>query len=203
MSDVPAAATASYTVLHEGYGSAGVASTVGYVEDAGLRLVTDPGMVRDRSLILEPLRGLGVAPEQVTDVVFSHHHPDHTLNAALFPNARFHDHWAIYSGDEWTWRDAEGYELTPSVRLIRTPGHTHEDITTLVGTPRGVVAFTHVWNDATSHGDRHAVDLDALHRGRGRVLAVADIVVPGHGPAFVPGAETPREVRHDPRIASG
>jgi glyoxylase-like metal-dependent hydrolase (beta-lactamase superfamily II) len=27
----------------------------------------------------------------VTDVVFSHHHLDHTVNAALFPAARIHD----------------------------------------------------------------------------------------------------------------
>src|SRR4051812_23707773 len=112
-------------------------------------------MVRDRSLILDPLRALGVEPGDVTDVVFSHHHPDHTLNAALFPAARFHDHWAIYQGDVWEDRDAEGYELSPSVRLIRTPGHTPEDITTLVGTAEGVVAFTHLWNTPTSVGDKY------------------------------------------------
>ncbi|MGI5292002.1 MBL fold metallo-hydrolase [Nonomuraea polychroma] len=169
-----------------------MASTVGYVEDSEARLVTDPGMVRNRSLILDPLWTMGVAPESVSDVVFSHHHPDHTLNAALFPNARFHDYRAIYSGDQWIWRDAEGYELTPSIKLIRTPGHTYEDITTLVGTPEGIVAFTHLWNDATSAEDRHAVDLEALRLGRKRVLAVADIVVPGHGAAFIPDIETPR-----------
>lgn len=192
MSDIPRRGTASYAVLHEGYGDDGVASTVGFVQDEDILLITDPGMVADRALILDPLRARGVAPEDVTDVVFSHHHPDHTLNAALFPNARFHDHWAIYRGDRWEWRDADGYELTASIRLVRTPGHTNEDITTLVGTPDGVVAFTHLWNTASSVGDRHAVDLSKLHDGRERVLAVADIVVPGHGPAFTPDAGTPR-----------
>jgi glyoxylase-like metal-dependent hydrolase (beta-lactamase superfamily II) len=127
----------------------------------------------------------------VTDVIFSHHHPDHTLSAALFRKARFHDHWAIYRGDQWDWRDAEGFEITDSIRLIRTPGHTPEDITTLVGTAEGVVAFTHLWNTSDSVGDRHATDLDALHRGRRRVLDVAAIIVPGHGPAFIPTDETP------------
>jgi glyoxylase-like metal-dependent hydrolase (beta-lactamase superfamily II) len=190
--DRPNAATASYTVLYTGYGSPNVAATVGYIQDGERRVVTDPGMVRHRSVILDPLAELGVAPEQVTDVVFSHHHPDHTLNAALFPNARFHDHWAIYQGDRWQWRDAEGHQLTPSIRLVRTPGHTPEDITVLAGTPQGVVAFTHLWNDATSVGDRHAVDLEALHAGRRRVLAIADLIVPGHGPAFTPDPSTPR-----------
>ncbi|WP_289850856.1 hypothetical protein [Actinoallomurus purpureus] len=34
----------------------------------------------------------------------------------------------------------DGYELSPSVRFIPTPGHTPEDITTLVGTAEGLVA---------------------------------------------------------------
>lgn len=191
MSDRPSAATASYTVLYTGYVSPGVAATVGFIRDGDRRVVTDPGMVRHRSLILDPLGELGVTPEQVTDVVFSHHHPDHTLNAALFPAARFHDHWAIYQGDQWHWRDADGYQLTPAIRLIRTPGHTLEDLTILAGTRHGVVAFTHLWNHATAVGDRHAVDRAGLHAGRRRVLAVADIIVPGHGPAFTPDTTTP------------
>jgi glyoxylase-like metal-dependent hydrolase (beta-lactamase superfamily II) len=190
--DHPRQRDATYRVLYAGYGSPGVASTVGYIRDRGLHVITDPGMLRDRALILDPLSSLGIEAEDVTDVVFSHHHPDHTLNAALFPRARFHDHWAIYSGDRWDWRDADGYELSPSIRLIRTPGHTREDISTLVGTQDGVVAFTHVWNDANSVGDRHAVDLGALHQSRERVLAVADVVVPGHGAAFLPSDSTPR-----------
>jgi glyoxylase-like metal-dependent hydrolase (beta-lactamase superfamily II) len=186
MHDRPTAATATHTVLYTGYGSPNVAATVGYIQDGDRRVVTDPGMVRHRSLILDPLGALGVEPEQVTDVVLSHHHPDHTLNAALFPNARVHDHWAIYHGDEWHWRDVEGHQLTEAIKLL-----TLEDITTLAGTAQGVVAFTHLWNDATSVGDRHAVDLKALHAGRRRVLAVADLIVPGHGPAFTPNPSTP------------
>ena len=63
-------------------------------------------------------------------MVFSHHHPDHTLNAALFPEARFHDHWAIYQGDVWTERaTTDGYVLSADVQLRATPGHTAEDIT--------------------------------------------------------------------------
>ncbi len=191
MTDRPQASTAAAYVLHVGYGNNGVASTTGFIRDRDRLIVTDPGMVRDRSLILDPLRQLGIAPGDVTDVVFSHHHPDHTLNAALFPDARFHDHWAIYQGDEWVWRDAEGYELTPAVRLIRTPGHTMEDITVLAGTVEGVIAYTHAWNDAGSIGDRHAQDMSALHRSRSRVLAAADVIVPGHGPRFVPDRSTP------------
>jgi Metallo-beta-lactamase superfamily len=76
MGDTPTAMTASHAVLYTGYASPGVAATVGFIQDRERRVVTDPGMVRHHSLILGPLGELGVAPEQVTDVVFSHHHPD-------------------------------------------------------------------------------------------------------------------------------
>jgi glyoxylase-like metal-dependent hydrolase (beta-lactamase superfamily II) len=192
--DAPAAKNATVHVLSTGYVGPRTASTVAFVRDGGLWLIIDPGMVADRAIaILDPLAREGVVPGEVTDVVFSHHHPDHTVNAALFPNARYHDHWAIYHNDEWTDRDAEGYLLSGSVRLIRTPGHTPEDITTLVGTAAGVVAFTHLWWDASGPAeDPYAVDPTALHAGRERVLAVADLIVPGHGAPFKPGPDTPR-----------
>ena len=192
MSDTPNANTATVDILTAGYYGRGVASTVGLIRDGAVTVVVDPGMVRDRSLILDPLQSLGVRPQDVTDVVFSHHHPDHTINAALFPEARYHDHWAIYEGDVWTSRDAEGFELSPSIRLIRTPGHSAEDITTLAHTADGVAAFTHVWWDGDGPAEDPYADMEQLHASRARVLAVAGLAVPGHGPAFTPSDTTPR-----------
>lgn len=194
MSDRPAAATASLHVLFDGYVGGTVASTVTFAADGDVRVVIDPGMVPDpRLAILDPLAALGVAAEEVTDVVLSHHHPDHTLHAALFANARVHDHWAVYKGDLWTSRSAEGVELSPSIRLIETPGHTPQDITTLVGTADGVVACTHLWWSASGPAeDPYATDPAALHAGRRRVLEIAALVVPGHGPPFTPTPATPR-----------
>jgi glyoxylase-like metal-dependent hydrolase (beta-lactamase superfamily II) len=170
-----------------------VGSTVGFVRDGDALVVVDPGMVTSPRAILDPLAALGVAAGDVTDVVFSHHHPDHTLNAALFPNARFHDHWAIYRGDLWISREAEGADVSPGVHLLATPGHTPQDITTLVDTDQGVVAFTHLWWHADGPAeDPYAPDPAVLHRERGRVLERAAAIVPGHGPRFVPGRHTPR-----------
>ena len=97
-------------------------------------------MVADRDLILRPLRELGVRPEDVTDVVVSHHHLDHTVNIALFPVVPVHDFQSVIDGDTFTRRPAEGIQLTPSIRLMATPGHTPQDVTTLVGTADDVVA---------------------------------------------------------------
>lgn len=192
-SDRPAASSAEVHILFNGYISERVASTVGFVRDGVIRVIIDPGMVPNPDAILEPLAALGVSPADINDVIFSHHHPDHTLNAALFPNARFHDHWAIYKGDVWNSRPAEGFAVSPSIRLIETPGHTPQDITTLVGTSDGLVAFTHLWWSATvPEEDPFATDPAALHANRLRVLQIATLIVPGHGAPFTPGETTPR-----------
>jgi len=163
------------------------------VRDGDRFIVVDPGMAAGQGAILEPLRALGVDPADVTDVVLSHHHPDHAINVALFPNADVHDHWAIYRGTEWIDADAEGFELAPSVRLLKTPGHTAEDISTVVATPDGVVVLTHCWWTADGPAeDPLAEDMDALHASRARILTVADEIIPGHGPRFRTTDSTPR-----------
>lgn len=191
--DRPAASSAEVHILFQGYVGERVASTISFVRDGEALVIIDPGMAPSPAAMLEPLAALGVAPEAITDVIFSHHHPDHTLNAALFPNARFHDFQAIYQGDVWTRRKAEGFQLSPSIRLIETPGHTPQDITTLVGTSNGVIAFTHLWWHAGGPAkDPYSHDLDVLRANRERVLQIASQIVPGHGAPFTPGPETPR-----------
>jgi glyoxylase-like metal-dependent hydrolase (beta-lactamase superfamily II) len=189
--------SASVHVLHDGYvgldGDEGrVAGTVTLIIDGNAVIVVDPGMVASRQALLAALAAHGPEPGDVTDVVFSHHHPDHTVNAALFPAARIHDHWAVYLGDQWIDRDAHGAELAPSVRLLRTPGHTAEDISTVASTAGDVVVCTHAWWMADGPAeDPLGADAAALHDSRETLLSFATLIVPGHGPAFRPGPSTP------------
>ena len=188
------ARTARVDVLFTGYAELPrVAGTVSLVRDGDRVIVVDPGMVPSRSAILEPLEELGVSPAEVTDVVLSHHHPDHTVNVALFGEVPVHDFQAVYTRDTWQDRPADGVRLSPAVRLLATPGHTPQDLTVLVGTPEQVVALTHLWWAAGGPAeDPYAPDRALLRAQRDRVLAVAGLVVPGHGPAFTPGPDSPR-----------
>ncbi len=176
----------SVHVLHPGYAGDRVASSVVLVLDGDARIVVDPGMVATRDRILGPLRDLGVEPDSVTHVFLSHHHPDHTLNAALFPNAEVVDFWARYIGDEWLDHDGDGYRLSPHAQLWLTPGHTEEDASLIVEADDGVYAMTHAWwrEDRTPEVDPYAPDQAVLEASRARILAVADVVVPGHGRPF-------------------
>jgi glyoxylase-like metal-dependent hydrolase (beta-lactamase superfamily II) len=170
-----------------------VGSTVTLITDGDVAVIVDPGMVSSRKALLGALAERGVSPDGVTDVVFSHHHPDHTVNAALFPAARIHDFWAVYDGDLWISRDAEGAELSQSIRLLATPGHTDQDISTIASTPEGVYACTHAWWSAEGPADDpFSPDQSVLASSRQRLLEIATVIIPGHGPSFRPGPGTPR-----------
>src|SRR5690348_7362183 len=157
--DVPAGRTARVDVILDGSLTStggGVQSTCTLVRDGDRVIVVDPGMAANAEAILEPLARLGVRPEHVTEVVLSHHHPDHTMHAGQFPNAAVHDHWAIYRGTDWEDSDCDGRGISPSVQLARTPGHTAEDLALIAGTPDGIVVTTHSWFHADSGAEDEA-----------------------------------------------
>ena len=190
MADTPA----QFHVLLTGTLRPIVASTCSLVIDGDVRIVIDPGLSPSQAAITDPLRALGLSPDSITDVVISHHHPDHALNVALFPSARVHDHWAIYDfAGGWDSVDAEGRRISPNVQLIRTPGHSAEDISTVAKTADGVIVFTHAWWTAEGPADDpYAPDPAVLRASRARILALADLIVPGHGAPFRPSDATPR-----------
>jgi glyoxylase-like metal-dependent hydrolase (beta-lactamase superfamily II) len=180
--------TAIVDVLTNGYANERVASSVVLVREDDAVIVIDPGMVARRSLIVDPLHERGLDVGDVTDVIFSHHHPDHTLNAALFVNARYHDVWATYVDDQWGDR-TDTIDGAPSVSLLDTPGHSREDISTLINTVEGLVVCTHLWWSSSGPAiDPRAADQNLLEQSRALVLALNPItIIPGHGPAFAPG----------------
>jgi glyoxylase-like metal-dependent hydrolase (beta-lactamase superfamily II) len=177
---------ATVHLLHAGYAADRVASSVTLVRDGDARIVVDPGMVAHTRLILDPLSALDVSPASVSHVFLSHHHPDHTINVALFPNAEVVDFWARYVGDEWLDHDGDGYRLSPKAELWLTPGHSEEDASLIVEAEDGVYAMTHAWwhTDRTPEVDRYAPDQAVLAASRARILAAANVVIPGHGGPF-------------------
>ena len=180
---------ATVQLIHPGYireRGTRVGSSVTFVRDGDARIVVDPGLVADRRLILDPLAALGVAPEAVSHVFLSHHHPDHTMNVALFPNAEVVDFWARYRDDLWLGHGGDCWRMTEHTQLWLTPGHSDEDASLIVDADDGVYAMTHLWwrTDRTPAHDPYCTDEALMEQHRARVLEVADIVIPGHGEQF-------------------
>ncbi|XP_037082322.1 metallo-beta-lactamase domain-containing protein 1-like isoform X2 [Pollicipes pollicipes] len=92
---------------------------------------------------------------------------------------------------------AQPYKLSEFVDVIATPGHTSEDVSVRVRSRhQGLVIIAgdlfereedirdpSLWRSAGSQ------DPDRQMANRRRVLAEADLVVPGHGPMFAVTAE--------------
>jgi glyoxylase-like metal-dependent hydrolase (beta-lactamase superfamily II) len=177
---------ASVHVLQAGYNAERVAPSITLVRDGDAVIVVDPGLVADHRRITDPLAALGLRVEDVTHVVLSHHHPDHTINAGMFTQAEIFDLDSRYRGDQWLDHPGDGFALAPHSVIWQVPGHTPQDIALIVEAEDGVYAMTHLWwhQDRTPEIDPYARDQGLLEANRARVLAVADIVIPGHGAAF-------------------
>ena len=127
-------------------------------------------------------------PSAVTDVVFSHHHPDHTVNAALFPAARIHDFWAVYDGDLWipgrrrarsSARRSGCWPRPATPSRTSAPWPPPQTASTCARTPGG--------RAEGPADDPFSPDQAMLARSRQRILAIATVIIPGHGPSFRPG----------------
>ena len=173
-------------ILQAGYDADRTAPSISLVRDGDALIVVDPGLMVSHARMLDPLAALGVAPTDVTHVFLSHHHPDHTINAGLFTNAEIFDVASRYLGDRWLDHEGDGLALSPRTTLWAVPGHTAEDAALIVQADDAVYAMTHLWwhTDRTPEVDPYAPDQEVLQANRARVLAVADIVIPGHGAPF-------------------
>jgi glyoxylase-like metal-dependent hydrolase (beta-lactamase superfamily II) len=184
---VDVVARAQVDVLVVGYADMpSVAGTVGLVRDGDRVIVVDPGMVKSRSLILDPLERLGISPDDVSHVFVSHHHLDHTVNIALFRQAEIVDHRSVRRDDQVNAHVGEGFKLGPNTTVWVTPGHSPQDASLVVDTAEGRQAFTHLWwrSDRTPEVDPYSLDQAELARNRQRLLEGVDIVIPGHGAPF-------------------
>jgi glyoxylase-like metal-dependent hydrolase (beta-lactamase superfamily II) len=170
--------------------------TVSLVRDGDLVIVVDPGILSDQALLTDALDARGLSVGDVTHVFVTHHHLDHTRNVGMFPTARVVDVDSVYDGSLWLSHDGDGHHLSDDVWVIETPGHAQECAALVVSTDDDTVVLTHAWwfADMTPEQDPLAWDQEALDRSRERILGLADVVVPGHGPAFRPrdrGGDSP------------
>ncbi|NXL12724.1 MBLC1 protein, partial [Mesembrinibis cayennensis] len=186
-------------VLQEGYstpradGTTRAAGTVTLVRGGPVTALVDTGGPWHRRRLLRLLAAHGLSPRAVTHVVCTHGHSDHVGNVNLFPAAILAVGLDLSRGDGCYLRHglAKGrpYVLHPGgLEVTATPGHTLGHVSVVVrGTSLGtVVVAGDLFEREEDEEEWRALseDPEKQERSRRRVLAMADVIVPGHGPPF-------------------
>ncbi len=195
-------------------GFCGVYLVEGHDADGAVRRVLfDSGHAGRRRALRRALNRRGLTPSSIDVLVLSHGHWDHLQNADLFAHAPVlahsaelayldapaaHDHatppWSKAVLAALDVRETgEGDRLLSGVGVIDLPGHTPGSIGLTVETADGLAVLTgdavateEVLRTGRCSGVFHdTAEADASVR---RVARLADVVHPGHGRPFRPGA---------------
>ncbi|XP_043852643.1 metallo-beta-lactamase domain-containing protein 1 [Dromiciops gliroides] len=156
-------------------------------------VLVDTGGPWARDALLAALAAHGVTPDAVTLVVGTHGHSDHVGSLGLFPRAALlvsHD-FCLPGGLYLPHALSEScpLRLGPGLEVWATPGHAGlGDVSVVVsGTASGTVVVAGDVFEREDDGDtwrQLSENPAAQERSRQRVLAAADVVVPGHGGPF-------------------
>ena len=164
-------------------------SSVTLIESERGRIIVDSGQVGDEKEILLALAALGLEGLDIDIIVNTHSHPDHCANNRLFSRAR-------------TISPKDGEEIAPGVRILATPGHSKDSISVLVDAAiqqgDGIAPATRrvvIAGDALpTLGNFQKRVPPALHCDRAlavasmdMIIAIADMVIPGHDRPFSSG----------------
>jgi glyoxylase-like metal-dependent hydrolase (beta-lactamase superfamily II) len=205
------------SVCHGGLGW----STVVLLRGQGRVVLVDTGSFNMRRLILDQLARRELVPADVTDVLLTHAHYDHSINWIMFPNAR-----VVIGADELDWAAAQpighslvpelyirdlalspklrvvgnGEEVFPGMTAYTAPGHTPGHLIFFLSAPDRDVIFT---GDAAKNRAElisgtadMSMDESASVRSIARIFELwrkrADtILVPGHDIPMVLGDGRP------------
>lgn len=156
-------------------------------------IIVDTGGPWDREKIIDALAAEGLSPKDIQYVICTHGHSDHAGNNNLFADATLVVSFDISRGDLYTFHDFKSgaiYRIDDDVEVMPTPGHTGQDVSVIVRTEEGIVAIAgDLFECEKDLEDESLWRVNSSNpaeqdRGRKRVLAIADFIIPGHGEMF-------------------
>ncbi|NWV20852.1 MBLC1 protein, partial [Origma solitaria] len=174
-------------------GSARADGSVTLLSGGPLTVLVDTGGPWLRAHLPKLLAERGVSPEDVTHVVVTHGHSDHVGNVNLFPGATLLVGFDLSTpgGLYLPHGLAEGAPLVlhpGHLEVTPTPGHTRAHVSLVaLGTALGTVAVAgDAFEREGDEGEWGALSEDPpeQRRSRRRLVALADVIVPGHGEPF-------------------
>lgn len=196
------------------------------LDDQGVlkRILVDTGHTGRRPALEAALRQRGLTRDSIDTIVCTHAHWDHIENLDIFPQATIVMHpderryahrphrndfgcpeWidAVLARYEHRIRTvAEGTTLLPGVEIVAAPGHSAGTIAVAVATGDGIAVITgdSIQNAAVARERRNALvfwNNEQATRSISKLLAIGDIIYPGHDLPFRLYADGRTEYLHD------
>ncbi|CAI4233137.1 unnamed protein product [Auanema sp. JU1783] len=175
-------------------------ATITLVQDEGKNILIDTGLGTDingRTLLLNKLSSLGLAPPNIDIVVTTHGHPDHIGGINDFPDATHYQGWYVHKGTRFNLSDlfeTDRLKITSNVNLIRTPGHSSDDLSIVVRDEQSMgtvtisgdvfirkedIDYPIMWQPLSANETQQALS-------RKKIMCSDTLwIVPGHGPPFL------------------
>lgn len=211
-----------YSYMESGDDSVMIANcTCTLIKSHDCNIIVDTMTPWDGDLLLQKLQENRLTPDDIHWVVSTHGHSDHLGNNNLFPKAKHIVGTNISQRNRYFIHDftSAPYRLSDTIEIVATPGHTLSCVSVLVrqsnlaapnqsdtdddkeatGTTvaiigdlferRDDIADSALWLDAGSE------DPTAQRRNRARMAAIADYLVPGHGPMFAVDEQVRSELK--------
>lgn len=175
------------TIVRDGPAVVDASSTVTIVESDAGRVVVDTGSPMRLDRLTSAFEASDLPLDSIDAVVNTHMHMDHCGGNGLFEDAVLYAH-RLEEPPIGTVFAEDGLSVMGGVGIMETPGHTAGCITVLVEAERRYA----VCGDAIpTRSNYEAMAPPAIHIDRrlavesmARILAWADVVVPGHDAPF-------------------
>jgi glyoxylase-like metal-dependent hydrolase (beta-lactamase superfamily II) len=165
-------------------------SSVCYLDDKkGNKILFDTGSLAWQDKLLSALDKLGVKPDDITHVLLTHFHLDHTANAVLFKNAEIHANRSLIdhkTGKAVVYRNIQEKVLPAGITVLETPGHTPDHVSYIFEfeTKRYCIAGDAIRKDVLDQGgaphylcdEKKAEFKDSVKK----IFAACDVIIPGH-----------------------
>ncbi|SHH33187.1 MBL fold metallo-hydrolase [Thermosipho atlanticus] len=128
-------------------------STITLLESSNRKILLEPGDYSTHSILEQNLKELGIAVDDITDIILTHFHLDHAYNSIFFPNATIYIHrnylnknyesFGMIVGKQYkfvkdSWKKVKTFDdgdvLFDKIKVYYTPWHAREHSSFVVET---------------------------------------------------------------------
>ena len=157
--------------------------------DDGHNIVVDTSKDFMRAAIKTSLKQIGkVFPEDIDIIVLTHAHEDHIGNNDMFKKAKIYIHRDEVCDIDGAVRIDKETEIAKGVRIVPTPGHSAGSVSVFVDSDRHYAitgdAIPLKNNFVKRQAPRLNIDEALALESMKKIVAYADVIVPGHDQPF-------------------